>query len=232
MSIGQRLACLAVVAMVFLSVPSATAWATDYAVGSDAASIKVDQAIQPGQTVTLPVFGIYNKGTKPANYEMTAVAVGKTDGIDPSWVKFDPRTFGLNPGGVTKVKVTVLVPSGARAGTYKALLAARIVDPGGSGVKMSVGIGPMLTVQVAKGWWLSAAWHRVADFFQGSAPWSYFGGIVAVLAILAVVLTLLGRKSRRLSPNSRSGGSESCASESGGSKPGLEDPSESAAGQA
>ena len=197
MSIAKRLACLAVVALACLSISAPMASATDYAIGSDAESIKVNQAIHPGQTVTLPAFGIYNKGTKSANYEMAVVAAGKTGGIDPSWVTFTPRTFSLAPGGTTKIQVTVFVPSGARPGAYKALLAGRIVDPGGTGVKMSVGIGPMLSIQVAKGWWLSAGWYRLTGFFGRSAPWSYLGSIVAVLAIIAIILALLSRRTSR-----------------------------------
>ena len=197
MSLARRLACLAGIAMVFLSASVASASATDYAIGSDAKSIKVDQAIHPGQTVTLPAFGIYNKGTKPADYVMAVVAAGKTDGINPSWITFSPRTFSLDPGGAAKVQATVFVPSGALPGTYKALLAGRIVDPGGSGVTMSVGIGPMLTIQVAKGWWLSAGWYAFSGFFGRSAPWSYLGSIVVVFAVIAAILALLSRKSAR-----------------------------------
>ena len=76
---------------------------------------------------------------------------------------------------------------------------------------MSVGIGPMLTIEVAQGWWLSTAWYRFADFFQSSAPWSYFGAIVAVLAVLAVIFALLGRRSARLGPDNRTGEARTAA---------------------
>ena len=197
MSIAQRIACLAVLAMVFLCLAAPMASATDYAIGSDAESITVDQAIHPGQTVTLPVFGIYNKGAKPVGYEMSVVAIGKTGGVDASWVQFSPRTFSLDPGGVKKVNVAIFVPSGARPGTYRALLAGRIVSTGGPDVKLSAGIGPMLTIQVAGGWWLSAAWYTSTGFFQRSSPWSYFGSIVAILALIAVILGLLNKRSAR-----------------------------------
>ena len=94
--------------VVFLSLAAPKALATDYAIGSDAESINVDQAIHPGQTVTLPVFGIYNKGTKPANYEMAVVAVGKDDGLDTSWVAVRPAHLQPRPGRSHKIKVTVL----------------------------------------------------------------------------------------------------------------------------
>jgi hypothetical protein len=194
---ARSLVCVAVVAVVFLSLGAQTAAASEYVIASDAESITVDQAIHPGQKVTLPVFGIYNKGTKRADYEMVVVAVDKAGGIDPSWVEFDQRTFGLDPGGVSKITATVAVPSDTPPGTYRALLAGRIVAPGGSGVQMSAGIGPMLTVQVAGGWWLSAAWYGFADLFQRSAPWSYLGSIVVALAILAAIFALLSRRAAR-----------------------------------
>ena len=178
-------------------VSASTATATDYAVASDAKRITVDQAIHPGQTVTLPSFGIYNKGTKPANYRMAVVAIGAQGGIDPSWVSFEPKDFSLQPGGMSKVTATIAVPDGAQAGTYKALLAGRLLSPGQASVTMSVGIGPLVTVQVASGWWLSAAWFKVTGLFHDSAPWSYFGAVVVVLGLAAAVLALVQRRSRR-----------------------------------
>ncbi len=201
--VTKRLARLVTIAAALLLLAGSTASASDYAIGSDAKSITVDQAIHPGQTVKLPVFGIYNKGTKQASYEMAVVAVGKADAVDSSWVDFSPRTFSLDPGAVTKVTVTVFVPSGARPGTYQALLAGSIVGTGGSNVNMSVGIGPMLTIRVAQGWWLSAGWYAFAGFFERSAPWSYFGAIVACLAIVSGVLALLSRRSARRARHSR-----------------------------
>ena len=174
-----------------------TATATDYAVASDAKRITVDQTIQPGQAVTLPSFGIYNKGTKPANYQMSVVAISAQGGIDPSWVSFQPKDFSLQPGGMSKITATITIPDGAQAGTYKALLAGRLVTPGQASVTMSVGIGPLVTVRVASGWWLSAAWFKVAGRFHDSAPWSYFGAVVVILGLLAAVLALVQRRSRR-----------------------------------
>jgi hypothetical protein len=226
-SSGRRLACVAVAAVVLLSMAAPEAWASDYVIASDAESITVDQAIHPGQTVTLPSFGIYNKGTKRADYEMVVVAVDKAGGLDATWVEFSPRTFSLDPGGVSKISATVVVPSDTRPGTYRALLAGRVVNPGGSDVQMSVGIGPMLTMEVAGGWWLSAAWFKFTDLFQRSAPWSYFGAIVAALAILAVVLALISRRSARLSRDGRSS-----AGDMGRRTTGSRDLDESAQGDA
>jgi hypothetical protein len=68
---------------------------------------------------------------------------------------------------------------------------------------MSVGIGPMLTLEVAEGSWLSAAWYKVSGFFPRHAPWSYFGSIVVALAVLAMVLTLRSRRAGRVGQGSR-----------------------------
>ncbi len=227
MSNARRLACVVVAAVVLLSLAAPRASASDYVIASDAESITVDQAIHPGQTVTLPAFGIYNKGTKRADYEMVVVAVDKAGGLDATWVEFSPRTFSLDPGGVSKISASVVIPSDTRPGTYRALLAGRVVNPGGSDVQMSVGIGPMLTMEVAGGWWLSAAWYKFTDLFDRSAPWSYFGAIVVALAILAVVLALLSRRSARLGRHGQS------RADNTGTRPaGSRDPDESAQSEA
>jgi hypothetical protein len=200
----RRMACVILGAMLVLCLFAAKAQAADYVVGSDAESITVDQAIHPGQTVRLPTFGIYNRGTKDADYQMTVVVVGKDGGLDASWVSFSPSTFALGSGGAKKISASISIPSGTRPGTYRALLAGRIIDPGGSGVKMSVGIGPMLTIHVEDGWWLATVWYRVSGFFHGFAPWSYFGVIVALLAAIAAALTLVNRKSARSAQVARS----------------------------
>jgi len=196
-STAKRFALSAAVAVAFVLWTGAAASATDHVIASDAESITVDQAIEPGQSVTLPVFGIYNKGTMPADYEMVVVAIASAQGVDASWVDFSPRTFSLDPGGVGRITATVYIPSGALPGTYQALLASRLVNPGGSGVAMSVGIGPMLTFEVAEGSPLSAAWYRVTGFFSRHAPWSYFGSIVLALAALAGVAAQQADASRR-----------------------------------
>ena len=183
--------------VVLFCLPASTASASDYAIGSDAKSITVDQAVHPGQSVTLPSFGIYNNGTKPANYQMTVVSVGAKDRLDPSWVTLEPKEFSLEPGGKSTITATISVPADARPGTYRALLAGRLVSKGHASVTMSVGIGPMVTIQVASGWWLSAAWFRTEGFFRGHAPWSYLGTGVAVLAFFAGVLGLVDRRLRR-----------------------------------
>ena len=76
-------------------------------------------------------------------------------------------------------------------------MAGRLAAPDGSGVAMSVGIGPLVTVEVASGQWALAGWSAVAQFFQKNSPWSYFGLVVAVLALAAGALALVERKLRR-----------------------------------
>jgi hypothetical protein len=205
---AQRLTLSAAVAVAFLLWAGTAASATDQVIASDAESITVDEAIGPGQSVTLPVFGIYNKGTSRADYEMVAVAIDSTQRVDASWVDFDPRTFSLGPGGVGRITTTIHIPSGAPPGRYQVLLAARLEDSPGSGVTMSVGIGPMLTFEVAEGSPLSAGWSSVAGFFPRHAPWSYFGSIVMASAVLAMILALRGRRAARVGPDDGRSASE------------------------
>jgi hypothetical protein len=193
----RRIVCGAGLGLILLCAFASTAFATDYAVGSDAKRITVDQAVHPGQRVTLPSFGIYNQGTKPAHYQMTVVAIDGAEGIDPTWVSFEPKEFSLQPGEVSRITATITVPDGARAGTYQALLAGRLASRGQASVGMSVGIGPLVTVRVASGWWLSAAWYKTTGAFNDTAPWSYLGGVVIVLGLLAAGLALLQRRLRR-----------------------------------
>jgi len=184
-------------ALVLTSASVSTALATDYAVGSDAKRITVDQAVHPGQSVALPAFGIYNKGTKAASYEMTVVAIGAKDGLAASWVSFDPQEFQLEPGEQSRITATIKIPSGTPAGTYQALLAGRMVAKSQASVGMSVGIGPLVTVRVASGWWLSAAWYRTTALYDSATPWSYFGTAIVILALAAAAIALIQWRSRR-----------------------------------
>lgn len=204
-----RIALPTIVVMALLLGGGSAASATDQVIASDAESITVDQAVESGQSVTLPAFGIYNKGTSRADYEMVVVAIGGTHGVDPLWVEFNPHTFSLDPGGVTNITTTVHIPSGALPGRYQALLAGRLVNPIGSEVTMSVGIGPMLTFQVAEGSPLSATWYRITGFFPRHAPWSYFGSIVLALAALALIVALQSRRATRFGYDGRSPSGES-----------------------
>ena len=129
----RGLVCVACVGMTFLCLPLSTSSATDYSIGSDARSITVDQALHPGQTVTLPDFGIYNQGTKPADYQMAVVALSADGGIDPSWVGFQPEEFSLQPGEMSRITASISVPKTQRLGH------TRLCWPAGSQPPMAPG---------------------------------------------------------------------------------------------
>jgi hypothetical protein len=147
--------------------------------------------------VALPTFGIYNQGTKAASYEMTVVAIGAKDRLAASWVSFDRQEFQLEPGEQSRITATIKIPSGTPAGTYQALLAGRMLSKSQASVGMSVGIGPLVTIRVASGWWLSAAWYRTTALYDSAAPWSYLGTAIVILALAAAVIALVQWRSRR-----------------------------------
>jgi len=190
--------CAVVFALVFaaLLVSPEKSLATDYVLGCDAESITLDHPVHPGQTIKLPSFNLHNKGTKAAQYQMKVVADGATKRMDAEWVVFSPSSLALDPQEAGRVEVTIKIPRDAELGTYRALLAGRLVSQAAGDVQMSIGVGPMLTMEVTRGSWVSTAKGAVGSFFTNNSPWWYFACLAVVLLAAAALTAVRRRKSR------------------------------------
>ena len=149
------------------------------------ATVKLDAPVGPGETHSLGTIGVSNPGTIRSSYKVTVVPLAAAGGrdIDPSWIRFSPATFTLDPGGTQPVAVTLVVPPDAAAVDYAGLIEASVVADGSSGtLSISPGAGAKLTFTVRPAstiaGWLAAA----GTWLAAVTPWPQL--VVAALVLL------------------------------------------------
>jgi len=190
---GLRAFLLAVLAAAFL--PSGLA--ADPGVGVSLGGIEIADKLKPGGGYTLPSLGVLNTGDEPGDYE---VRISYTEGerrLRPpaAWFELEPQRFSLAPGQAQSVRIRMVLPTGAAAGDYAALVEARPRTEG-SGVRLAVAAATRLSFSVTPSSWLEAQRVRLNRWLDESEPWSYIlpasglGGLLVLFLLRSVRLII------------------------------------------
>lgn len=148
-----------------------------------------DDALGQGETVDLPTLVVRNGGDDPGLYTMDILRIVNQEELsaDPSWFRFDPAQFELQPATTQLVRVKMQIPREAVVGEYLSLLraaAGALEQQRGSAVATGA-VASTLRFTVK-----NVNFHfydPVIDFYGGRAPFSYIGTGM-LLGLLAVYL--------------------------------------------
>jgi hypothetical protein len=194
--VRRSLARLLLVGVVALGPGSATAIA-DQGVRISTGRIDVQDPLATGRVYHLPDLEVSNPGTESAAYQMTLGNIAGQDdaAVDPSWVRFTPAGFTLQPGGSRAVATVLAIPADARTGPYQGLLKAELV-PAGAGVSIGAAAAARLTFTVTSGTALDSLVGGIRDAVPVAGP--LLGAILVLLLVVVVVRAARRRWSFRV----------------------------------
>lgn len=173
----------ALVSLIVLCSPS-PAYA-QIGVGVNLGKISVDKPLSPGGTYHLPSVSVINTGEEASDYEVEVTYHYEQKELRPpaDWVKFDPKTFHLEPGESQPVAITLSIPVRAEPGDYFAYIEAHPIVKE-EGVAIGVAAATKLYFTVKPSNIFTAIWHRIKSFFETNAPISYIiPGVVGLILV-------------------------------------------------
>ena len=161
-------------------------------VGVGTGKIVIDEILYPGEIYKLPVFTVLNTGDEKTTYGV-GISHRETQPElkpDPSWFKFSPSEFELDPTGAQNVEVTLEIPLQLEPGKYFAFVEGHPARGEGGGTKIGIAAASKLYFEVAPANIFVGLYYRVLTAWRNAQPWS---NIVAGAIAAGLVVTFVRR---------------------------------------
>jgi hypothetical protein len=174
----------AVLAGALVAVPQAAQ--ASIGVGIQAGAVRLSGVAHPGQSVALPGVSVVNSGTRPESIRLSVQRLSKGSGrvVPASWIQFGSPVVRLAPKHAVRVPLELVVPKGAKPGTYL----SDIVATGSSAGQLPAGhtslgaaAATLLMFRVAPG---------AAPGFWSSVFTQTLWALLILIALAAVVLVV------------------------------------------
>ena len=193
----KRLVALCMIGALALIATGSTASA-DQGVSVSLGKIDVSQRLSPGGRYHLPTVTVTNIGDNPQRYDVVVNYLNDAQRDRPpsSWFEISPSSVDLAPHESKAIQLDIDLPTGARPGSYLALIEAHPSQLA-EGTTISAGAATRVSF-VVKPANLLAAWRlKLSQTMDHYGPWSY---VFPGLALGALILFMV-RRSLRLSVN-------------------------------
>ena len=162
-------------------------------VAVDLGRIDIDQPLAPGGAYRLPELGVRNPGDERTSYRLKVWPIRGAALAPPAgWFRITPERLTLGPNQIQKVQTRIVLPPGATAGDYAALLGPEIVNEE-SGASVGAAAATRLTFTVKQASTLEGWWNRFERWFGDHRPWTI---LVPALLLAAFAADRLRRRYR------------------------------------
>ena len=159
-------------------------------VGVGTGEIRVDEILKPGLIYRLPPLTVINTGDVTSDYEVE-VSYRETQDelkIPQEWIKFEPKTFTLEPSDAQAVDVSIDLPVKAVPGEYFSYLEAHPLKEQQTGVtSIGVAAAARLYFEIEPANFLEGIYYKLLSLWRLYAPWpqrvSIFLGVIVALVI-------------------------------------------------
>jgi hypothetical protein len=149
----------AVLAGALVAVPQAAQ--ASVGVGIQAGAVRLSGVAHPGQSVALPSVSVVNAGTQRESIRVTVQRDPRGGGrpVPPSWVRPGVPSVQLAPRHATRISLELVVPAGAKPGTYVSnIVATASGDLSAGGANLAAAAATLLVFRVAPDpapgfWW-------------------------------------------------------------------------------
>jgi P pilus assembly chaperone PapD len=175
---------LALVLALFAGSPAAAD--AQLGVGISHAEIVLQEKVEKGGRYQLPAVTVSNTGSVPSRYQVVVSFIQGQEQMrpDPSWFRFEPQAFELEPGQRQAVAIFLNVGASAEPGEYFALVEAHPIQDD-AGVAVGVAAATKLSFEVEPSSVFELWRLRIAHFFEDNSPFSLV--LPPLLAALALV---------------------------------------------
>jgi len=176
--------------LLLLIYPSISKGAVGVGVGTG--KIVVTEILHPGEIYNLPIFTVLNTGDEKTTYGV-GISHRETQTElkpDPTWFKFSPSEFELDPTGAQNVEVTLAIPLRVEPGKYFAFVEGHPARNKEGGTKIGIAAASKLYFEVAPANVFVGLYYRLLTFWRNSQPWS---NIIAITLVVGLVLSFIRR---------------------------------------
>ena len=187
--------CLVTIIALTATCPPASA---DQGVSVSLGRIDVTRRLSPGGRYYLPAIAVTNVGDAAQRYDVVVNYLNDADRERPpsSWFGISPSSIDLAPHESKVVQLDIDLPTGARPGSYLALIEAHPAQTA-DGTRISAAAATRVSFSVKPANQLEAWRLKIDRAINDHAPWSY-----ALPAFALAILTLfMLRRSLRVNVN-------------------------------
>ena len=157
----------------------------DQGISMSLGRIDVNERLAPGGRYHLPTLSVSNIGDRTERYEVVInyLQDAHRDRPPRGWFDIRPSVIDLAPGESSAIELDIDLPTGARPGSYVALVEAHpAAAPGGT--KISAAAAAQVSFTVKPSSWMDAWRLQLNRTIENYAPWSYMLPAFALGALL------------------------------------------------